>query len=566
MIPGITALSRYALAQVPAAFDHAVADPFAALLADPDAQLTYLLVASPFDPDAARAAVALPGPLAWQPLAWSPQADYRGGEVAVYLSDRGFATRPDETPANRNFPARLDSPYALDIALFAGADPLGRVDTGFGAITIVNGSDGDFDDLAGYSWAGREVAVRAGGDGFRFRDFATVFRGSCSGARWDEHEISLDVRPRHDVLDRPLARGSYGGVGGVDGGTDLAGRPKPLAFGRCRQVAPVNVDWGTQLWQVHDGAAGAIDAVRDRGVALAAGGDYADAAALLAAAVPAGHYATCLAAGLFRLGSTPAGPVTADVVGDPAVGARAPDILRHLVQARLGPGLDLADDDLDLGALARVDAARPWTVGLWVPDEATAGDLCTRLARSIGGWVGVTRAGRLTMGVLARPERVDRVLTASLVDDAGIASTDRLAPAWRVRVGYRRMRQVLGDGDLAAGVAAADRAAFRQEYRWAEAVDDVVRGTHRDARSIEIATELDEAGDAQDLAAVLLDLFGRAVCRYSVPLRDQPFRYWLGDGVRLRLDRFGLEGGADFLVVGVSENARGGINTLELWG
>ena len=104
------------------------------------------------------------------------------------------------------------------------------------------------------------------------------------------------------------------GVEGVVG--DLAGKPKPLLFGVVTNIAPPCVNTARLIYQVNDGTITSLDDVYDRGVALTLEGTYASEADVLddGQEPSAGMYKVYLAGGLFRLGSSPAGTVTAEMV------------------------------------------------------------------------------------------------------------------------------------------------------------------------------------------------------------------------------------------------------------
>ena len=563
-------LARLPLAWDAGNLDQSKADPFAKLLANPDAALIYLFEAHPFAPDIVLSDLALPAPLAWQSLA-SPTFEYQGGEIAFYASDHGYITEPSDTLPNQPFPPVLDNAYSFEASLFDGVDPFtdDMPEAGFGDIKILNGSDGDFDLMAGLSFAGREVEIKTGGRDFAYADFTTIFRGTASAARWNEDSLSIPLRSRSVVLDNPLTRGFYGGTGGMDGLPDLAGRPKPLTYGRVRQVTPVNIDWAMQIWQIHDGPVQGIDAARDRGLDLAFAADYPTYAALLAAPLSAGSFATCNALGIMRLGAQPDGTVTIDVSGDNAGGyvSMASTIVQRILRTRLGADLSFDSQDFDLASFAAADLIRPWmSVGVHFANEITAQEAIVQVSRAVGGWLTMTRDGQLAMGLHATNPDPVRVLDETMIDDEGIEAVECLPPAWRVRVGYRRMWSVLADKDMADAVSAANRAAFRQEYRYATATDAQIRGAHRDARDVDYVALIDDASQAQSLANALLAAMRQPAYRYRVPIRDLPFRYALGDCVSLRLPRFGFDAGKPLIVVGFQESAREGENVLELWG
>lgn len=88
---------------------------------------------------------------------------------------------------------------------------------------------------------------------------------------------------------------------------------KPVCFGQCHNVRPVQVDEAGRVWAVHDGPVEAISAVRVNGAAVSATKD--------------------LTTGTITLSSKPSGTLTADVVG--AGGATAKGIILEIL-SRLG--------------------------------------------------------------------------------------------------------------------------------------------------------------------------------------------------------------------------------------
>jgi hypothetical protein len=134
---------------------------------------------------------------------------------------------------------------------------------------------------------------------------------------------------------------------------------------------------------VHDFAAVVLD------------GPLADAKVGTAPTV--GQYRDWPTLGVFQLGSTPDGTVTADVRGDSTGGyANAiPDVLRRLVQA-LGPQLSDTDLQTDAWSFAQVDLAGEigWFRG---PDEISTADAAQDILASCGAVLAGGRAGLLRL-------------------------------------------------------------------------------------------------------------------------------------------------------------------------
>src|SRR5690606_23218663 len=201
------------------------------------------------------------------------------------------------------------------------------------------------------------VRVWLGGDGFRLAEFGLVLDGAVEQLEFDDLLLTLRLRDLQARFEVEVARTSYAGTGGGEGRTGLAGRPRPLCFGRALRVPAVLVDPATLLYQVHDGPIAEVDAVYDRGLALAK----------TVGTPAAGQYRSDPASGGFTLGASPAGKVTADVRGDAAGGyvETAAGLLRRIATSRGG----FADPDgLDIDAFAALEAAAPAPLGLFVDD------------------------------------------------------------------------------------------------------------------------------------------------------------------------------------------------------
>lgn len=498
------------------------------LLSDPYGARRYLVVIEPYDPAI-------------------------GATRALRYSDHGFATRPDDDPPNAWYEPRLVTALNFERQLFSGGRLEGRSVPGFGALTL-NNADGGLDALAAMAWDGRRVRVWLGGDGFRLAEFGLVLDGAAEQAEFDDLLVTLRLRDLQARFEAEVARGSYAGTGGSEGRQGLAGRPRPLCFGRVFRVPAVLVDPATLLWQVHDGPIADVDAVYDRGLALTK----------VAGPPAAGQFRSDPATGCFTLGASPAGTVTADVRGDAAGGytQTAAGLLRRIATARAG----FADPaELDVAAFAATEAAAPAPVGLFAGAEVPFVELLDALVDAIGGHYGFDRAGRLTVGRVAAPGTV----ADAEFDAVQILEIERVAvarPVWRQKIGYGRYWRSLDPDAVAGALGDGDRADLAEPFRYATAEDAAIKTRHLLAEEVVRDTALALAADAQAEAARRLALFGAGRDAFRVRLKTQPFALDLGRTVRIRYPRYGLAGGRNLLVVGMVEDAAVNEVTLDLWG
>lgn len=497
--------------------------------------------------------------------------DVIGSEIEVYASDMGFTTGGSDIPAHTSFPPRLTGPFNYQARMFEGNEPTGRTKPGFGDITI-NNADSGLDDKLKFGWDGREILLYRGERGAAFSTFSLIFRGTAEGLFWDEREIRVRLRDRQVVFDRPIQGRLYGGTGGADGSEDVAGKPIPQAYGKLFNIAPVLIDPTNLIYQFHDRLANAVNAVRDKGVALDFSADYADYAALVDATVDSAEYATCLAQGMIRLGSLPVGVVTADVEGD-AQGEYVKTtgtICRRIATTRLGTESFSDPDGLDTDAFTQLETDQPATVGYYTGAEVvTAGDVMGRLMAGIGGSFWVRLDGKLSLAVLKVPTgTADHTLTAR--DPSGRQRLTRrgVIPSHTRRVGYKRNWTVQGPADLAGAVTASDRSLYGEQYRFATAADGSVQTKHRLARDVETQAYFADEDDAQDEADRLIDLHGTERDFYEMALTNgDPFDFTLGELIDVTgIDRFDLDDSKKFRLIGMSVDKATNALSLELWG
>ena len=188
---------------------------------------------------------------------------------------------------------------------------------------------------------------------------------------------------------------TYAGTTGAEGSAALKGQVKPLALGAPRYVPGVLIDPVNTVFQISSyglmqGFEAALERLLRYGPPVA---DYPSYAALVAAAVPAGRWATAAAVGMARLGAPPTGQISFLVQGDragPDGWARKPgQIIRRLALLAGGGG---RIDDASLDAL---DAARPYNLSLYLEQQTTARELIQRIAASVNAVAGVSWNGQL---------------------------------------------------------------------------------------------------------------------------------------------------------------------------
>lgn len=526
--------------------------------------------------------------------------------VVRRFSTHGLLTGPYETPPSTLIRGRFLPRLAVDQAVPRRAGGLlgGAAGRSVGEVALANG-DGGLDSLLDEAVDGRRVRILVGGmvgpgqrveelgpsgpvevvvDRVRPAPWSTFGVAlEAAGDAWeaDLREIRLGLQDPAAVLRAPVQPRVYRGTGGAEGTADLRDRPKPLVLGYCLQVPLVAIDPARLIYQLHDGQIRRVIAVYDRGVELPSGGTVAGGyTALAAASVDEGSWLAAPAAGLIRLGSPPAGAVTADVEGD--VLATVLGYERPWADGRLwsdgrgwvgqidGPGYSDRPGTIALALLTRagvprssiavetlleLDDACPWRCGLAVgtDERPTVEQALDRLIGPLGCVLAPDRSGRYRAAALRAPPGQIRLrrLTADRILAIEIAPVPwRVAPR-AIVVGYRRHWRVQSEAELAGAVPLDRRAELGRAWRTVRHELPWVATAHPTSAETDlIETALADEADARELAARLAALHGPSVRRLALRCRGIGLAE-LGDPIEIVHPRFGLASGAEALVIGV---------------
>lgn len=251
-------------------------------------------------------------------------------------------------------------------------------------------------------------------------------------------------------LDQSLLA-TYTGHGGIEGGEDLEGQVKPLAIGAPRFAPGTLIDANFSIFQVS--AYGAITGVEMAFESLIRFGapvaDYPTFAALRAATISPGTWATCLAQGLVRFGAPPDGLVCFHVAGDAVGGwSRLPGaVIARLATIAGGAGRYSTAD------IAALNTARPWPISLVINSQTTPREIIQKIAASVNAvafvdWLGVLRVKPIGVGAPAL------TLASDGTSLPPVTKVDRVAvgtPYWRLTQGAAVTWQVHDYGDIAFG-------------------------------------------------------------------------------------------------------------------
>jgi hypothetical protein len=492
------------------------------------------------------------------------------GESVFRYSDVGYISKPTDALANTPFDPSIETGLRMTRTTPATPESDRRVRLDLGSFAITN-VDGELDLLVrGYTVDGRKVRVLLGLTNYGYANFTPIFTGRI--IQWSNSTTAVPVLVRDEGyrLDKLMQTDLYDGSGGYNGGSDIAGKPRPMTFGKCRNVSPLLIDSANLVFQFHHRETQAVDAVYDRGAALTADLDYASYAALVAASITTGHFATCLAKGLIRLGSTPSGLVTADLRGDAHGGyVDTTSLIAKRVVKDFG---GLADSELDLSTWSNLDAAIPGTIG-WFrgTDALNVSDALNGVLGHCGAWWGARGDGLIQVGRLVAPSIDAIILSIDEVEIIDFAILPPLSgtfpPRFRQRVAYQKLWTTQQETDLAGSVTAARRQYLAQDVRIASTTDATVLTNFLQALDPDPLQSLFEnQSDALTLSAVLLALYKVARQTVQITVDLKGLSAFLGAAILVTHRRLNKGQPTAMLVMDVTIRADDRQVDLVLWG
>lgn len=472
-----------------------------------------------------------------------------------------FISRPDDPDRpNEYWDGRVNNPGTLSRAARLTPSGDGSVEISSGTITLDN-TDRRFDTVLDQYYAvSQQIHVRYGEHGWNWADFITLWTMRITGVGISETELTLEVTDPVAYAQNFYPVTYYNGIGGIGGSASLANTQRPVVLGQVWNYSPLRIDPVNLVYQIHDGAIIAVSAVFDGGVPLTFFADYTSYAALIAAAIPDGGYATARNLGLLRVKSTPVFTVTAHVQGDADAGITTRSIAAFIAgKLETVVGLDI--DLVSFNTLPARTAGWAWTT-----EQFTYRDILNRFVGDCGYLWGTVGVGPLAVGILQAPTNDTPVRSFAPED---ILSLERVT----LPAGYEstHKRQVVTYGrnwtvqDISSLAATALESGFRQtEWRTTSAsIPQVLKNT---IDPPVLQTGLANEADAMALATYLVGLHGVPRKMYSMRTRIFGGLPPLGSQVRLVYPRFGLDGGRSYRVIELSQDFGAGEQTFLLWG
>lgn len=475
------------------------------------------------------------------------------GITTFRFSDGKFVTTASDDPAHTAYDPCITQPLEFTRALPAGQGSpaaFGGIAEATGEVRLAN-ADGHLDTfLQSFAIDGRRVRVKVGRRGAALSEFQTIFDGTAVGFEHSESEVSIRLRSNLNKLRLPVQTDTYTGAGGVNGGADLADKPKPLAYGECLNVFPAIVDGANKIYQPNDGSMSDITAVYEGGALLTLTTDYT----------------LDLTNGRFTLVASPARAITCNVKGDNSSGTYVTDAANIALRILLDR-IAIEAGKIDYNAFYQLAAEQPAVVGLYVDTRQISGEAALNdLLRPLGMFLSDDRAGRITIGRFFAGITSD----ALDIDQRDILEISRKAapldpPAKTVQCGFDRNWTVQTQ-DISSSVTLTRKQFLAEVDRFATAEDADTANLHQLAQEPDpvrslFATEADALAEAERQIAI----HGADRAIYTIRTPAALWRARLNQAVNLTYPRWNLRNGKQGRITRIAENAARNEQELDIF-
>jgi hypothetical protein len=444
--------------------------------------------------------------------------------TTLYASDMGYRSRATDTIGVRPYPAVMDQAFEID--RLVGLAPGQTSTASAGAVRLSNLGRRYDSFTQGRNSDSRSIRLLMGNKTYdqsrglyvdpSYANLTPFFVGTALSWTLSEDELEIPLRDAtYWAADRPLQSSLYTGTGGLNGGSDLAGKPIPMVRGGTaanpvQNVPLTTVDAVNLIFQYTDFPGTVVNLYEGGATVFVNDGDIGFTSIYSGTPPAPGHYRTCNALGLVQMGSTPVRALTADVTGSfPVSGAisTAAAIAKWVLLDTLG----LPSSMIDTASFDAADSTYPWVAGFYAGNGEQGLDTIRFLLESIGARLITSRSGKLSVLVL----RSAVALFAPLLSTANCTSVTPATltapldpPAYRWRVGYNKS-WLVQTSDYNGSIAAARKAVIATDYQLATWSSDTVQAQwRRPSDPAPVGTALLSQGHAQLLANAYGALWG----------------------------------------------------------
>lgn len=359
-------------------------------------------------------------------------------ESFIRFANRAYHSDPLDLPASTSWEPRVLGNIDIAQETIGGLGVGGVVALVVSEIEVHDGDSWAY-DLSRYGIAdGRTIEVRVAPiTNPRASDFGTPLRNTSVvwSGRTRRIEMTSGRRARillgdlTSKLESPIQPTRYSGAGGLLGSEALKDRPLPICMGRVFNISPIYLgitdigDGALHTFQSHWRGMVGHDVVRMRGVSQTS----------VATTPGVGQFRDWPALGIFQLGSTPDGTITADARGElDAYPNTTASILRRIMTS-LGP--QVLNDEFDEPSWMFAEYDLPGEIGVYIPaQDIRSRDVIQRILGGCGAIMSGDRSGKIRLFdpfAISTTIRFDIDETAILAEPEPVAMPDALSPTPR---------------------------------------------------------------------------------------------------------------------------------------
>lgn len=447
-----------------------------------------------------------------------------GVETTRYLSTRAYY----DSVAGRAYDPII---VANSVQIVERISIDGESTLNFGDVELEN-NDGEIDSWLDDIWVNRAVSAYIGDVTWARSDFRPIFVGVASDIdSKNNRSLNIKIRDKFERLNTAVTENTLGGS------TSNKNELLPLCFGECHNVTPLLADPATLDYRVHDGRIERIIEVRSNG-AVAASTDT-------------------LTSGKFVPDVNPQGTkITVSVQGDDVGGSNyittAKEIIERLVTGYGETTNQFSSGDLDATNLSAFDAANQQPLGVYLSSRENLKLVCDQIAASVGAQMVMSRVGELQLHTITLPAPGTAVdIDGNDVIDETLQIIERIPVVAAVKLGYNKNYSVQETIDT--GIPQGHKDLYAKEWLNVTSEDATTKTNYRlSSEPTQIDTFLIQESDATTEADRRLALFKNQ--RHIISFRAAPrlIELQLGDPVTITHPRFGLSGGVDGMVVGMT--------------
>lgn len=349
----------------------------------------------------------------------------RANPVNVYIAEINLSSGESvrvatEQWASRETDSRPNLPFDGTLAKAPSFTVSIKDSTGFGGVSTsrgplqINNASGEYDWLFEEAVDGALITVMIVQRWGSYDEGIVIYTGVADGNPSDGGEtLTINSRDDNKRLEKPVQR-IYGGTGGLDGDAEAKGKYVPICLGTPPNVTLQLLDAVKLTYQGHDGPMTGWAHIYDRSVEVAVDStaNYATYAALIAATITPGRWASCNAEGVIRLGAkpdgtvtgTPSGGATSDgtVAGSPVAGTALTDTASLVHWAIRHSEADVIVDEASVLSVKGTQPA-PIQYFLGSGDGRSLRRVIDDLMRGIGGYAYLRSDRSLTLGIFSLP-------------------------------------------------------------------------------------------------------------------------------------------------------------------